>query len=31
MKRVRAKGTKKGTKVFEKALTGKTEKPRKQA
>jgi integrase len=26
-----AKGTKKGTKVFEKALTGKTEKPRKQA
>jgi hypothetical protein len=26
-----AKGTKKGTKVFQKALTGKTEKPRKQA
>jgi hypothetical protein len=31
MKRVRAKGTKKGTKVSKLSLTGKTEKPRKQA
>jgi hypothetical protein len=31
MKRVRAEGTKKGTKVFEKSPIAKTKKPRKQA